>query len=152
MRPIFTQRRLPLLVTYLCLAAIAGAMFVLARGFPAAHMGAAAPGFFPQVISALLLLLSLLGLWELSRSAPEKVVFPPAALAAMALALGYIGMMELVGYYPSTLLFSLAIMALVRGGASWLRLAIDSVLITLVSYLFFELAIDAYLPTGILFQ
>lgn len=151
MRRILTRERIPLLATYLCLAALSVVMFVLARSFPGSNMGAAAPGFFPQIISALLMVLTVIGLVDLARSSPEKVVFPPRVLTAMAMTLGYIGLMHLIGYYPSTLMFSFLIMLLARGSTSYLRVAIDSVLITLVSYLFFEVMIDAYLPTGVIF-
>lgn len=151
MRKIITRERVPLLLTYLTLIAISITMFVLARGFPGSRMGAAAPGFFPQVISVLLLVLCIFGLLELARSSPERVVIPPRVLAAMGLALGYIEAMHLIGYYPSTLLFAFLIMLISRERASWLRIALDALLITLGSYVFFEMLIDAYLPTGILF-
>ncbi len=152
MRKILTPDRIPLLVIYVCLTVISVSMFVLARSFPGSNMGAAAPGFFPQVVSALLLALTVLGLFELAKSSPEKVVFPPRVLAAMGLSVGYIGLMQYIGYYPSTLIFVFLMMILVRDGASYIRVIVDSVLITLVSYLFFELLIDAYLPTGIIFE
>jgi hypothetical protein len=142
---------LPLLATYLALIAIAVALFVGARTFPSAHMGAASPGFFPQVVAVLLVGLSLLGILELRGEDPPAAPFSVPVLAGMAAALGYIGIMSLVGYYPSTFAFAVLLMWLVRGGASLVRIFIDATVIVLVSYLLFSLFIDAYLPTGILF-
>jgi hypothetical protein len=152
MQNIFSRSAAPLLLTYLCLAAASLAMLVLARNFPGAHMGAAAPGFFPQVIAGILLLLCLLGILELRSDPPAVTRVPLPVFAAMALSLGYIGGMIYIGYYPSTFIFAFLIMSLARGGASWLRLLIDSAIITFCSYLFFEVMIDAYLPTGVLFD
>ena len=152
MRKLLTREAMPLLVTYVLLAAISVAMFFLARSFPSSSMGAAAPGFFPQVISALLLVLSLAGILELARVNPEPVVFPPRVMAAMGLALGYIAAMHLFGYYPSTMVFSFLIMKLVRDGTKSTRVALDAAIITLFSYLFFEVMIDTYLPTGTVFR
>jgi hypothetical protein len=151
MRTIFRRSAVPLLVTYICLAAMSVAMFVLARGFPGAHMGAAGPGFFPQVLAGLLLLLCLLGVLELGTDVPNATRVPLPVLGAMALALGYIGLMFYIGYYPSTFLFAFALMSLMRKETSWARLAFDSVAITACSYLFFKIMIDAHLPTGVVF-
>jgi hypothetical protein len=46
----------PLLATYLAFIGLSILILVLARGFPAADMGAAGPGFFPQVVAVLLFL------------------------------------------------------------------------------------------------
>ena len=152
MRKYLTAERIPLTVTYLILAAIAVAMFLMARGFPGGRMGAAAPGFFPQVVSVVLLALSVLGLVELYRSVPERIRVPPRVIAAMSISVGYIGMMHLIGYYPSTLLFAFLMMLVARDRAHPVRVAVDAVIITFCSYLFFELLISAYLPTGVLFD
>src|SRR5688572_21381679 len=97
-----SRNALPLLTTYVCLMAISVGMFIQARGFPATHMGAASPGFFPQVVAVLLFVLSLLGLFELRADPPSAVTFPPRVLLGMASTVAYIGLMHLVGYYPST--------------------------------------------------
>jgi hypothetical protein len=151
MRNIFRRSAIPLLITYGCLAVLSVAMFVLARNFPGSHMGAAAPGFFPQLVAGLLLLLCLLGVLELGRESLNIVDMPLPVLGAMAFALGYIGLMYYVGYYPSTFIFVFALMTLLRGEASWVRVGFDSIAITACSYLFFQVMIDAHLPAGILF-
>lgn len=151
MRKLVTPERAPLLITYIVLITLSILMFVLARDFPGGKMGAAAPGFFPQIVSILLLLMCLLGVLELVRSMPERIAIPRRAVAAMSLSLGYIGAMYLIGYYPATLGFAFLVMVTMREGSSWLRLVCDAVLITLGSYLFFEVMIDTYLPTGALF-
>jgi hypothetical protein len=151
MQNIFRRSTFPLLVTYGCLAALAVAMFVLGRGFPGAHMGAAGPGFFPQVIAGLLLLLCLLGVLELRSDVPKVTRVPLPVVAAMGLSLGYIAAMFYIGYYPSTFLYVLALMSVVRKEASWARLVLDSIAITACSYVFFNMMIDAHLPTGVVF-
>ena len=142
---------LPLLATYLALIAIAIGLFIGARTFPSAHMGAASPGFFPQVVAFLLAGLSLLGFLELRWEAPPAASFSVPVLASMAAALAYIGLMWIVGYYPSTFAFAVFLMWLVRSGASLVRICVDAAVIVLVSYLLFSFFIEAYLPTGILF-
>jgi Tripartite tricarboxylate transporter TctB family len=151
MQSIFRRSTIPLLVAYGCLAALALAMFVLARGFPGAHMGPAGPGFFPQVIAGLLLLLCVLGVLELRSDVPKTTRVPLPVVAAMGLSLGYIATMFYIGYYPSTFLFALAVMSVLRKRVSWARLILDSIAITACSYVFFNIMIDAHLPAGVLF-
>lgn len=142
----------PLLVTYVGLIGLAILIFVLARNFPAAHMGAASPGFFPQVVAVVLLLLSIAGIVEVVRDPPERTHIPRRVLAAMALSLGYIGAMAYVGYYPSTFVFAALVMWLSRDGAGLPRVVMEAAVLVAFSYLFFELLISAYLPTGLLFD
>jgi hypothetical protein len=151
MRHILKRSAVPLLVTYSCLAALSVAMFILARGFPGAHMGAASPGFFPQVIAGLLLLLCILGVLELRRDVPTITRVPLPVIAVMALSIGYILTIFYIGYYLSTFFYVLALMSIVRSGASWARLLLDSVAITACSYLFFSVMVDAHLPSGAVF-
>lgn len=142
----------PLLFTYLALMGLSILIFVLARGFPFAHMGAAGPGFFPQVVAVLLCLLSLAGIAELWRNPARRARVPVRVLAVMALTLGYIGAMHYIGYYPSTFLFAALAMWSARDGAGVLRVLAEAALLVVVSFVFFELLIDAYLPTGVLFR
>lgn len=150
--PFLRGNSLPLAITYVLLIGIATAMFVQARGFPAASMGPASPGFFPQVVAALIILLSLAGLIELRLEARPHVRIPRQVVFGVGAAVFYVGAMYVVGYYPSTFLFSTAIMWLVRGQASILRILVDSVILVAASYLLFDVLIDAVLPPGIVFQ
>ncbi|MEZ5843894.1 MAG: tripartite tricarboxylate transporter TctB family protein [Hyphomicrobiaceae bacterium] len=136
--------------TYLALIGIATAMIVVARGFPAATLGPAGPGFFPQLIAVILIVLSIAGLVEALRLDGPTVNIPWRVVTAMVLSLAYVGGMYLIGFYPSTFLFCFAIMTMVRDGESILRIIFEALVLAAVSYLFFGLLLKAYLPTGIL--
>jgi hypothetical protein len=142
---------LPLAVTYILLIALSVVMFVQARSFPASNMGPASPGFFPQVVAALILLLCVAGLIELLLEAPPRARFPSRVLLGVLGSFLYIGLMHVVGYYPSTFLFAVFVMWLVRSGAPMLRILIDSAVLVAAAYLLFDVMIGAVLPRGILF-
>lgn len=152
LRPLLRDGNLPLTITYTVLLVVSTIMFVQARGFPASNMGPASPGFFPQVVAVLIVLLSIFGLFELQAEALPAVHFPRPVLIAITASLAYIGIMYVVGYYPSTFFFSIFVMWLVRGRASLLRIVIDSSILVAVSYALFDLMINATLPAGTLFE
>ncbi len=151
-RTLFNGGRLPLMITYVVLIVISVIMFVQARNFPASNMGPASPGFFPQVVSVLILLLSVLGLLELRTEILPVVHFRRPVLLGIIASLVYIGVMYVIGYYPSTFLFSIFVMWLVRGQTSFVRISFDSAILVAVSYVLFDVTIGATLPVGILFE
>ncbi|MCL4765011.1 MAG: tripartite tricarboxylate transporter TctB family protein [Hyphomicrobiaceae bacterium] len=143
---------LPLTITYIVLIVISVVMFVQAREFPASSMGPASPGFFPQVVAGLIILLCVAGLIELRLKSPPPVSFPRRVVLGIFAAFLYVGVMYVVGYYPSTFLFSVFIMWLVRGQVSLVRIVIDSAVLVAVAYLLFDVMIGAVLPPGTLFE
>ena len=143
-----------LVVTYLGVLLLSVAVFISASHFPGKDMGPAGPAFYPQLVAVVLFALaawSLIRVWR-NTTPLKRVNVPSRVLAGMAISLGYIGVMYLIGYFPSTFLYVLAIMTLIRGGASIRRLLFDSAILTAVAYGIFETIVATYLPQGILFQ
>ena len=72
---------------------------------------------------------------------------------AMGVSLAYIQVMHIIGYFPSTFIFVFVIMLLVRGSSLKIGYALfHSLILTGVSFVLFEVMLNAYLPKGIWFK
>ena len=72
---------------------------------------------------------------------------------SMGVALAYIQVIYLIGYFPSTFIFVFVIMLLVRGSSLKIGYVLfHSFILTGLSFVLFEVMLNAYLPKGIWFE
>ena len=113
---------------------------------------------FPQIMCGLSALLSTLFLISCLRGKDVKEGDEPidftgsgrAALMGVILG-GYILLNYLTGFYISTVIF-LPIGMLYLGQRNWKVIAVISIALPLIIFLFFDLLLGMMMPTGIVFQ
>ena len=113
---------------------------------------------FPQIMCGLSALLSTLFLISCLRGKDVKEGDDPISFAGTgraavmgAILSGYILLNYLTGFYISTVIF-LPIGMLYLGQRNWKVIAVISIALPLIIFLFFDLLLGMMMPTGILFQ
>ena len=113
---------------------------------------------FPQIMCGLSALLSTLFLISCLRGKDVKEGDDPISFAGTGRAAvmgailgGYILLNYLTGFYISTVIF-LPIGMLYLGQRNWKVIAVISIALPLIIFLFFDLLLGMMMPTGILFQ
>ena len=113
---------------------------------------------FPQIMCGLSALLSTLFLISCLRGKDVKEGDDPISFAGTgraavmgAILSGYILLNYLTGFYISTVIF-LPIGMLYLGQRNWKVIAVISIALPLIIFLFFDLLLGMIMPTGILFQ
>lgn len=147
----------PLFVIYVAMLILSIGVFFIANKFPGKEYGVASPSFFPQILAVFLFVLSILGMIELWRQGKpnkfEKLRVSKEVLMSMGVALAYIQVIYLIGYFPSTFIFVFVIMLLVRGSSLKIGYVLfHSFILTGLSFVLFEVMLNAYLPKGIWFE
>jgi hypothetical protein len=138
-------------------AALGAATILMARTFPSGKTIEMQPGFYPQVLGILLLILAgmlFVRTWQVRRTSRRKEAlrfsFSPAfkpliILGAMA---GYWALLAVTGFIFSTVV-ALVVMVQVFGGDRRQAL-MTSLIATPLFYLVFRILFDVPLPRGLL--
>jgi hypothetical protein len=138
-------------------AALGAATILLARTFPSGKTIEMQPGFYPQVLGILLLILAgmlFVRTWQVQRTSRRKEAFrfsfsptfkPLIVLGAMA---GYWALLAVTGFIFSTVV-ALVVMVQVFGGDRRQAL-MTSLIATPLFYLVFRILFDVPLPRGLL--
>ncbi len=110
--------------------------------------------FYTGIFVVIMSLIILIRAWITQRSegAQERIFGGQNVLKGIYVMLSlflYALFMEQLGFIPVTLLIFIFILRMIEK-KSWLSVAITSVVVTVASYLIFEIALQSQLPKGIL--
>ena len=109
------------------------------------------PGFMPFMVALFLFSLSLILILQITLSrkegVPEKLGFRVSALCIICYMVAYVFLFKKIGYLFSTFLLMIFVFRSM-GTKRWLWALSESLLVTLLSYLFFGFILDLNLPAG----
>ncbi len=134
--------------------AISLLIIVTAMSYPKSNAGVPGPGFFPTILSILVICLSF-ALLVTQRSAEDVpvVLFSKEQLPiylSMGLIALYLVMLNVVGFMISTPLFLIAVMKLFKVKKLWVILAV-ALCTTVATYIIFTNILSVILPSGMFF-
>ncbi len=129
-------------------------MFCIAWTYPGKSNGAAGPGFFPMILSAIVILLATILLVTTRKESGEPIQLftrknAPVFLC-LAITVAYVFLLPVTGFPVATLLFLFGLMAFFRV-KSWILLICVPVLTTAILYGVFTRFLSVQFPPGILF-
>jgi hypothetical protein len=134
--------------------ALAALIFSVALTYPGSSNGALGPGFFPMLLSGIVVLLAVL---LIINTLKEKVPAPQSSskinktvLGGIGITVFYVIMINIIGFVPSTLAYLLGLMKFFQV-KSWPVPVCISVLATGILYGVFTRFLSVQLPRGILF-
>ncbi|MBR1920139.1 MAG: tripartite tricarboxylate transporter TctB family protein [Spirochaetales bacterium] len=142
------------LVISVIMIAISLLIIVTAMSYPKSNAGVPGPGFFPTVLSVIVICLSF-ALIITQRKAEDVpvVLFSREQLPvylSMGLVFVYLIMLNIVGFMISTPLFLIAVMKLFKVRKLWVILAV-AFCTTVATYIVFTKVLSVILPSGMFF-
>ena len=123
-----------------------------AQSFPGKIDNVPGPGYFPTILSVILILLSLLLIASSGKvdNAPLGIFSRENSIVFIAggVTLAYLGLIYIFGFLIATPLYLIAILRFFRM-RNWQSVVLTSVLTTAASYAIFTTVLEVQLPSGL---